>query len=99
MRGHIPPCRTQPLQDQHPRSGFKPKAMKPLRCGGGGKQPPTSSHPAFHGQKWHKSPVPSPQPCGPEELRQLFCSGESYGSFYNQSATPSRLFFSFKGSS
>lgn len=30
-----------------------------------------------------------------KELQQLFCSGESYGSFYNQSATPSRLFFAF----
>lgn len=61
---------------------------------------PTSTLPALPSQKCHGSPMEAPStPGGSKELQQLFCSGESSGSFYNQSATPSQLFFSFKGSS
>lgn len=82
--------------DRHPRSRFQPKAMN-----GGAQAPrrrgaaPTNSLPALPAQKWHKHPILSPLPPSSRGLQQLFCSGETYGSFYNQSATPSRLFFFF----
>lgn len=61
-------------------------------------QPPAS--PSLSEMAWKPMEAPStPLPGGSKERQQLFCSGESSGSFYNQSATPSRLFFSFKGSS
>lgn len=58
-------------------------------------QPPASPSQAELAWKPHPAPLPGRS----KELQQLFCSGESSGSFYNQSATPSWLFFSFKGSS
>lgn len=95
------PATSSPFGIKIQGNSLDSKVTQELRSSGGN-QPlpaPCQPFPARNGTEAPWKPHPALLPGRSKELQQLFCSGESSGSFYNQSATPSRLFFSFKGSS